>query len=123
MPGSQASFAVRVGAAGGVPVQVSVIFAGGKGKLKTGATLSVTFMVWVNVVLVLPQWSLADHFRSKVYVCGHALGMVIWVKLTVGAGSQLSVAVTVGTAGRATEQLWLMVNCAGKPFIVGAIMS
>ena len=64
------------------------------GQVITGATLSSTTIVCVQV-LVLPQSSVAVQVRVIVNSCGHAPPTVTSLDVTVGDASQLSVAVAV----------------------------
>ncbi len=82
----------------------------------TGATSSTTVIV-CDSWLTLPQASVAVQVRVMVY--GQP-SVADSAKVTTGALSQLSVAVTVGTAGMASQ---LTVTSAGTPSSTGGVVS
>ena len=68
------------------------------GQVMTGGVLSFTVMICVAEAVLL-QASVADQVRKRVKLLGHVPGIVVWLKVTTGAGSQLSVAETIAGGG------------------------
>src|SRR5436190_470446 len=85
----------------------------------TGAVVSMTWMVWL-AVLLLPQWSVAVQVRVTSLACGQVPGVVTSAKVSVGLGSQASVAVGGVNAGVAGH--WMVLG-PGKLEITGAVVS
>jgi hypothetical protein len=94
--GLQLSVAVAVPVIGGnVPSSHAIVKLGGQ--LITGAVLSETMMLWVQLLL-FPQASVATQVRTVVNSCGQFPPVVASVNPIFGAVSQLSVAVGVPVA-------------------------
>src|SRR4029078_5011632 len=93
--GSQAWVAVGVLNVGAVG---HWIVCGAPTPLITGAVVSTTWITWLAVDL-LPQWSVAVHVRVTSFACGHVPGVVTSANVSVGLGSQASVAVGVLNVG------------------------
>src|SRR5436309_1529114 len=85
----------------------------------TGAVVSTTWITWLAVAL-LPQWSVAVHFRVTSFACGQLPGVVTSANVSVGLGSQTSVAVGVAKLGAVGH--WIVVG-AGSAEITGAVVS
>src|SRR5439155_1055809 len=114
--GSHASVAVGV-AKDGVAGHWIVV---GPGTVEiTGAVVSTTLMVWLDVEL-LPQWSVAVQVRVTLLACGHEPGVVTSAKVSVGLGSHASVAVGVANDGVAGHS---MVVGPGTAEMLGACVS
>src|SRR6188768_2355277 len=111
--GSQPSVAVGVANAG--VAGHSIVLEPGRVEI-TGPVLSATLIVWVAVE-VLPQWSVAVQVR----VCATGqVPLMLSAKVSVGAGSQPSVAVGVANAGVAGHSI---VVSAGRVEIAGPVLS
>lgn len=104
-PATVTSVKVTVGVPSQLSVAVAVPVLAGKvlavhnmvilaGQVMTGATLSSTKIVWLQV-LKLPQSSVARQVRVIVLSCGHPPATVASVNVIVGVPSQLSVAVAL----------------------------
>src|SRR5437899_11509836 len=76
-------------------------------------------MVWL-AMLLLPQWSVAVQVRVTSWACGQLPGVVTSAKVSVGLGSQASVAVGVANDGVAGH--WIVVG-PGSVEITGAVVS
>src|SRR2546427_2590034 len=85
----------------------------------SGAVVSTTWMTWL-AVLLLPQWSVAVQVRVTSWFCAHEPGVVTSAKVSVGLGSQASVAVGVAKDGVAGHS---MVVGAGSEEMTGAVVS
>src|SRR5438094_9417989 len=70
----------------------------------TGAVVSTTWMTWLGVLL-LPQFSVGVQARVTSWFCAHEPGVVTSAKVSVGLGSQASVAVGVTKDGVAVHRL------------------
>src|SRR5436309_12558920 len=85
----------------------------------TGAVVSTTWMAGL-AVLLLPQCSVAVQVRVTLEFCGQLPAVVTSAKVSVGLGSQASVAVGVAKDGVAVHS---MVVGAGSAEITGATVS
>jgi hypothetical protein len=117
---SQLSVAVALPVLAGavLALQAMVMLAG---QVITGAWLSSINIVWAHVLL-LPQSSVALQVRVMVYSWGQDPLIVLSVKLTKGAASQLSVAVAVPVLAGKMLDPHCMVILAGH-VIAGATLS
>ena len=113
LPGVVTSANVSVGLGSQASVAVGVVNAGlaghsivvGPGSVEiTGAWVSTTEMVWL-AVLLFPQWSVAVQVRVTERACGQLPGVVTSANVSVGLGSQASVAVGVVNAGLAGHSI------------------
>ena len=85
----------------------------------TGAVVSTMCTTWL-AVLVLPQWSVAVQVRVTSFACGQLPVVVTSANVSVGLGSQLSVALGVLNVGVAGH--WIV--CAPPtPAITGGVVS
>lgn len=89
------------------------------GQVMTGAVVSSTQMVWVQLD-ELPEQSVAVQVRVTQYSCGHEPGVVTSANVTSGAGSQASTAVAGGNTGAAGHS---MGEAAAGQVITGAVVS
>ena len=128
LPGVVASADVRLGLGSHASVAVGVAKLGlaghsivvGPGSAEiAGAAVSVTFTVWL-AVLLLPQASLAVHVRVTEYFPAQLPGVVASADVRLGAGSQASVAVGVVKLGLAGHSI---VVGPGSAVIAGAAVS
>src|SRR5438034_10208351 len=85
----------------------------------TGAVVSTTWMSWL-AVLLLPQSSVACQVRVTSWFCAHEPGVVTSAKVSVGLGSQASVAVGVAFPTRRSSDL---VVGPGSVEMTGAVVS
>jgi len=114
--GSQASVAVGV-AKLGAPGH-SIVLGAGSDEM-AGALVSAMLITWL-AVLLLPQWSVAVQVRVTVEFCGQLPGVVTSLNVSVGFGSQASVAVGVAKLGVAGHSIVLG---SGSVEIAGAFVS
>ena len=91
------------------------------GQVITGAVVSTTVMAWTHELL-LPAQSVAVQVRVITMVLRQVPGAVLSVKVTIGAGSQLSVAVALPVTPGSVEVLHWTVAGAGQ-VITGAVVS
>ena len=88
-----------------------------------GGVLSSMVMTWPQVLL-LPQASVAVQVRLMVYSCGQTIEAVVTsLKVTTGAGSQLSVAVAFPVLAGNVLAVHSMVIFAGQSVMTGAVLS
>src|SRR2546427_5025665 len=114
--GSHASFSVRIRK----PARAALLpFTALCRAEITGAVVSTTWMTWL-AVLLLPQWSVAVQVRVTLESCGQLPAVVTSAKVSVGLGSQASVAVGVAKDGVAGH--WIVVG-PGSAEITGAVVS
>src|SRR5216110_219331 len=85
----------------------------------TGAVVSTTWMTWL-AILLLPQWSVAVQVRVTSWFCGQEPAVVTSANVSVGLGSQASVAVGVANTGVAGHS---MVVGPGSVEMLGACVS
>src|SRR5207247_7422898 len=121
LPGVVASADVRLGAGSHASVAVgvaklglaghSIVVAGGNAEI-AGAAVSVTFTVWL-AVLVLPQASFAVQVRVTEYFPAQLPGVVASADVRLGLGSHASVAVGVVKLGVAGHSMVLGSGSAG----------
>src|SRR5215472_8062770 len=128
LPGVVASLNVSVGVGSQASVAVAVAKLGvaghsivlGAGRLEiVGAFVSAMWITWL-AVLVLPQWSTAVHVRVMVEFCGQLPGVVASANVSVGVGSQASIAVGVAKLGVAGHSIVLG---SGSAEMAGAFVS
>src|SRR5215472_14036292 len=113
---SQASVAVAVAKLGVAGHSIVL----GAGRLEiAGAFVSAMWITWL-AVLVLPQWSTAVQVRVMVEFCGQLPGVVTSLNVSVGFGSQASVAVGVAKLGVPGHSIVLG---SGSVEIAGAFVS
>src|SRR5687768_3680307 len=116
----QSSVAVAVPVLlGSVEAEQSIVVSAGQ--LITGGVVSVTLMVCTQLE-ELPQASVAVQVRVMVWLPGQLPGTVLSVKVTTGAGSQLSVAVALPVLLGSVEAEQSIVVSAGQ-LITGAVVS
>ena len=132
VPGAVASMKVTTGAGSQLSVAVAMPVAAGAleashstvaaiGTVITGSVVSTTLMVCAPEI-ELPHASVAVHVRVIVDSCGQAPGAVASMKVTTGAGSQLSVAVAMPVAAGALEASHSTVAVIGT-VITGSVVS
>src|SRR5437773_8942018 len=86
----------------------------------TGAVVSTTWMTWL-AMLLLPQWSVAVQVRVTSWFCAHEPGVVTSAKVSVGLGSQASVAVGLVKGSKGAGHS--MVVGPGSVEMAGAVVS
>src|SRR5216117_3311114 len=84
-----------------------------------GAVVSTTWMTWL-AMLLLPQWSVAVQVRVTSWLGGQEPAVVTSANVSVGVGSQASVAVGVANEGVAGHSI---VVGPGSEEMTGAVVS
>src|SRR5439155_336202 len=84
----------------------------------TGAVVSTTWMVWLEVVL-LPQWSVAVQVRVTSLAWAQVPAVVTSAKVSVGLASHASVAVGVVNDGLAGH--WMVLGPGSAERVGGAV--